>query len=406
MFVKTLSVSALNSYIKKTLDHDFILNNLSISGEISNFKIHTSGHAYFSLKDDKSKINCVMFYDDVKNLNFMPKDGMRVLAKGRISVYMRDGAYELYAKELSAEGEGELSEAFLRLKEKLKAEGLFDERFKKRLPDKIENIGVITSETGAAAFDIINVIKRRNPLINIYLYPSLVQGLEAPHELIEGINVLNKRKDIDVIILARGGGSIEELWAFNDENLARAVFKSKKPIVTGVGHETDFTIADFVSDLRAPTPSAAAELCTVDVQNIIIKIEDYRRRLKVCSNSIYINKLNSFNNKNNMLSKNNPEEKIKAQCNLVNARERLLINSFKNYIENNKNNLLSKINLLESKSPASVLKRGYSIAEDASHNIIKSPMELKNLDRIILRFFHGTAEVRIKEVVMRSGEEK
>ncbi len=263
MHIKTLTVSQLNRYVKNTLDADFILNNASVKGEISNLKIHSSGHIYFSLKDGGSKINCVMFKSYAYKLKFVPENGMDIVVEGNVSVYEKEGSYQLYCKAMKREGIGDLYIAFEELKEKLKKEGLFDDAHKKEIPRFPKKVGVITSPTGAALRDIINVTKRRNKGIELLIYPALVQGIDASKTIIEGIKILNKVEDVDIIILARGGGSIEELWAFNNEELAYEIYSSKKPIITGVGHETDFTIVDFVSDRRAPTPSAAAEIAVL-----------------------------------------------------------------------------------------------------------------------------------------------
>src|SRR3712207_3002284 len=246
MYMKALSVSDINNYIKKMMDNDFILNNSLIKGEISNFKIHSSGHIYFSLKDLNSKINCVMFKSYAANLKIIPQDGMKVIVKGRISTYVKGGNYQLYCESIQLDGLGELYIAFEQLKEKLQREGLFDMEHKRPIPKYAKKIGVITSPTGAAIRDIINVTKRRNNSVNLLIYPAIVQGVNASRDVINGIEVLNKRNDIDLIIIARGGGSIEELWTFNDENLARAIYKSSIPVITGVGHEVDYTIVDFV----------------------------------------------------------------------------------------------------------------------------------------------------------------
>ena len=280
MHIKTLTVSQLNRYIKNTLDADFILNYASVKGEISNLKIHSSGHIYFSLKDEGSKINCVMFKSYAYKLNFDLENGMDIIAHGNISVYEKEGSYQLYVKEMKREGIGELYIAFEKLKEKLKNEGLFDESNKKEIPRFCKKIGIITSPTGAALRDIINVTKRRNKGIELLIYPALVQGIDASKTLIAGIKALNKIEDLDIIILARGGGSIEELWAFNNEDLAYEVYNSKKPIITGVGHETDFTIVDFVSDKRAPTPSAAAEIAVFDREVLVKEILNYKYTIK------------------------------------------------------------------------------------------------------------------------------
>lgn len=280
MHIKTLTVSQLNRYVKNTLDADFILNNASVKGEISNLKIHSSGHIYFSLKDGGSKINCVMFKSYAYKLKFVPENGMDIVVEGNVSVYEKEGSYQLYCKAMKREGIGDLYIAFEELKEKLKKEGLFDDAHKKEIPRFPKKVGVITSPTGAALRDIINVTKRRNKGIELLIYPALVQGIDASKTIIEGIKILNKVEDVDIIILARGGGSIEELWAFNNEELAYEIYSSKKPIITGVGHETDFTIVDFVSDRRAPTPSAAAEIAVFDREALIKEILNYKYNIK------------------------------------------------------------------------------------------------------------------------------
>ncbi len=280
MHIKVLTVSDINNYIKRNFDNDFILNNASVKGEISNIKFHSSGHIYFSLKDESSKINCIMFRSSAKSLKFVPENGMKIILQGRISVYEKEGVYQFYCDEMKLDGLGELYIAFEKLKTKLEAKGLFDKNHKKDIPKYARKIGIVTSTTGAAVRDIINVTKRRNKCIDLVIYPSLVQGLDAAEDIINGINVLNARDDIEVIILARGGGSIEDLWCFNDERVADAVYNSKKPIITGVGHEIDYTIVDFVSDRRAPTPSAAAEIAVFDLNNLLEKIVNYKKFFK------------------------------------------------------------------------------------------------------------------------------
>ncbi len=295
MHIKTLTVSQLNRYVKNTLDADFILNNASVKGEISNLKIHSSGHIYFSLKDGGSKINCVMFKSYAYKLKFVPENGMDIVVEGNVSVYEKEGSYQLYCKAMKREGIGDLYIAFEELKEKLKKEGLFDDAHKKEIPRFPKKVGVITSPTGAALRDIINVTKRRNKGIELLIYPALVQGIDASKTIIEGIKILNKVEDVDIIILARGGGSIEELWAFNNEELAYEIYSSKKPIITGVGHETDFTIVDFVSDRRAPTPSAAAEIAVFDREALIKEILNYKYNIKKIMEIIIKEKRNYLN---------------------------------------------------------------------------------------------------------------
>ena len=276
MYNKILSVTDINNYIKKIIDNDFILRNSHIRGELSNVKLHSSGHIYFSLKDNYTKIKGVMFKSRAMSLNFIPKDGMQVIISGNISVYDKEGVYQLYCDTMEVAGEGELYLAFNKLKAKLEDEGLFDSSRKQQIPLMPRRIGVVTSPTGAAVRDIIRVAKRRNSKVDILIYPALVQGISAAQDVATGIAALNKIEDIDLIIVARGGGSIEELWAFNEEVVARAIAASKKPIVTGVGHETDFTIADFVADYRAATPSHAAEVSTYSLDSLQEKLEDIK----------------------------------------------------------------------------------------------------------------------------------
>ena len=280
MEYKALSVTELNKYIKDKIATDEFLNNVLIKGEISNFKHHYTGHMYFTLKDDNSLIKCIMFKSYTTNLKFVPKDGMSVLAFGTISVFERDGVYQLYCKAMQEDGLGSLYKAYEELKEKLQKEGLFDETHKKKLPKAPKVIGVLSSNTGSVIKDIINVSTRRNPNVYIRLYPVPVQGEGAGEKIAEAIKIMNDKNLADVLILARGGGSLEDLWPFNEEVVARAIYDSKLPIVSAVGHETDFSISDFVADLRAPTPSAAAELVVPNVAELSQKLDVYNLRLK------------------------------------------------------------------------------------------------------------------------------
>ena len=274
-----MTVCELNNYIKDVIDNDFMLNNVYIKGEISNFKNHYSGHMYFTLKDEKSLIKCVMFKSYTSNLDFMPKDGMNVVVLGTVAVFERDGIYQIYVKGMEVDGMGALYTAYEQLKEKLEKEGLFDEKYKKKIPMLPTSIGVVTSKTGAVIRDIINVTTRRYPKVNIKLFPAAVQGKGASSTIVKAIQYFNREKNVDLIIVARGGGSLEDLWPFNEEETARAIFASEIPVISAVGHETDFTIADFVADLRAPTPSAAGELAVPSLDEVIWKIQSTRRRL-------------------------------------------------------------------------------------------------------------------------------
>ncbi|OFI07598.1 exodeoxyribonuclease 7 large subunit [Clostridium acetireducens DSM 10703] len=391
MYIKTLSVSSLNNYIKKVLDNDFILNNAYIKGEISNFKWHSSGHIYFSLKDEYSKIKCVMFKGYAKNLKFIPEEGMKVVVKGHVSVYQKEGAYQLYCDEMEPEGLGELYIAFQKLKEKLEKEGLFDESHKKPIPKYAQKIGVITSPTGAAIRDIINVTKRRNKNIDILIYPTLVQGTKSSEDIIKALKTLDNIKDIDIIILARGGGSIEELWSFNDENLAKAIYNCKKPIITGVGHEIDFTIADFVSDRRAPTPSAAAEIAVFDLNEFNNTIKNYTNLLNNNIKSMLKDKYSNFINIKNSLRLNSPESYIVNQYTYIDKLIQNLNYTVKNKLEREKQNL-GKINaLLSANNPLNILNKGYAVVQDEKNNVISKIDKIKKVDKIKITLKDGTA---------------
>ncbi|MBL4937906.1 exodeoxyribonuclease VII large subunit [Clostridium sp. YIM B02515] len=389
MYIKTLSVSALNNYIKKTLDADFILNNLSIKGEISNLKLHSSGHMYFSLKDEGSKINCIMFKTYASSLKFLPKDGESVVVKGKVSVYEKDGAYQLYCQEITQEGLGELYIAFQKLKEKLEKQGLFDEKRKRPLPKYPRRIGVITSPTGAAVRDIINVSTRRYKGVNMLIYPALVQGYNASEDIIRGIQTLNQIEDIDVIILARGGGSLEELWAFNNEELAYEVYNSKKPIITGVGHETDFTIVDFVSDRRAPTPSAAAEMAVPNREELLRGINTYESAL----NTSISNTLKDYNNKIESLRKtlylNSPANFIVNQYNYIDRLQDTLNYKMKLILQNKKENLGKLNSLLDAHNPLKVLNKGYAMIQDSDGKIISEKKDLKENKEFLITLKDG-----------------
>ncbi len=272
------SVGQVNNYIKNMFQQDFLLNKVSIKGEVSNCKYHTSGHIYFSLKDETGALACVMFAGQRKGLAFPMKNGDKVVVSGSVSVYERDGKYQLYAKEITLEGAGLLYERFLALKAELEEMGMFAKEYKQPIPAYAKTVGIVTAPTGAAIQDIRNVAGRRNPYVQLILYPALVQGDGAKESIIEGIEKLDAY-GVDVMLVGRGGGSVEDLWAFNEEEVARAIFNCKTPIISAVGHETDTTIADFVADLRAPTPSAAAELAVADIRGVFQSLENYRQKL-------------------------------------------------------------------------------------------------------------------------------
>jgi exodeoxyribonuclease VII large subunit len=396
MHIKTLSVSALNNYIKKSIDSDFILNNLSIKGEISNFKMHSSGHLYFSLKDENSKISCIMFKTYSTSLSFIPKDGEAVVVKGKVSVYEKDGAYQLYCYEMKREGIGELYIAFQELKNKLDRAGLFDISHKRTIPRYPRRIGLVTSPTGAAVKDIINVVSRRNPGVELLIYPSLVQGTNASEDIIAGIKKLNSIDDIDVIILARGGGSIEELWAFNNEKLAYEVYNSKKPIITGIGHETDFTIVDFVGDMRAPTPSAAAEVAVPNLNELYSTLENYKNHLEISIKNTVKRIYNRTDVLKKILQIHSPMNHIIHQYSYIDNLQNKL-----KFIMTSKLNIrkekLSKINaVIDAHNPLKVLNKGYALLEDLNGAIISDKEQLRKSDKIFITVKNGKVKAALE----------
>lgn len=370
MFIKTLSVSQVNEYIKKMLSKDFILNNLTVKGEISNFKIHSSGNIFFSIKDDASKLNCVMFSSDAYSLDFMIRDGMSVEIKGSVRIYVKDGSYQLYCKEIKKAGEGQLFEEFTKLKKKLELQGLFDEDHKRPIPKISMNIGVITSPTGAAVRDIIKVSKRRNKNVMIKIFPSLVQGKEASYNIVKGIDYFNSTNDVDVILIARGGGSIEELWAFNEEIVAKGIFNSNIPVVCGIGHETDFTIADFVCDKSASTPSAAAEICVANIDDINNNINYVKNKIRKDIISIIDNRKSELDMMSKVVKYNNPYNTIALRKQKISDLKDSLTKEMNIKLSRSMDELKHINTLIQSYNPYSILSRGYSIIEDDNKKVL------------------------------------
>lgn len=412
---EALSVTDVNTYLKTIMDNDPFLNYVYIKGEISNLKFHTRGHLYFSLKDENSKINAVMFNYKNMNIDFVPEDGMNVLVKGKISVFVNGGSYQITVTNMKQDGIGNLYILFEELKKKLKNEGLFDEEHKKKLPRIPKKIGVITASTGAAVRDIISTINRRFPLAEIILFPSLVQGTGAKENLVKMIETADK-SDVDVIILGRGGGSIEDLWAFNEEIVARAVYNAKKPIVSAVGHEIDFTICDFVADLRAPTPTGAAELVVPSKLEIQKYLSDYNSRLlsvitsKISTYKITLKKLESsyiLNNPKTMYEVEEQKldsilEKLgslmghtleKSKLKLENLTKNITPNILYK-LEKNKSHLETLEQKLELLNPENILKKGYSLTiKDGK--IITNVSELKDGDTITTKLSIGTINSKV-----------
>ena len=365
-----------------------------VKGEISNFKPHYSGHMYFTLKDEKSLIKCVMFKSYTPHLSFMPKDGMKVCVLGSVSVFERDGVYQIYAKAMKEDGMGSLFEAYEKLKSQLEEEGLFDEEHKKPIPMFPKTIGVLTASTGAVIRDIINVSTRRNPNVRIRLIPVQVQGDGAKEQIVAGIKRFNKEKLADVIILGRGGGSLEDLWAFNEEVVARAIYESEIPIISAVGHETDYSISDFVADLRAPTPSAAAELAVPNIEDVKYTIDLYQNRYKVAlKKKVEIMRLRFDKCMNQRVFKE-PLIKINERALNLDASIKDISNKISKKLELEKSNYSKIILKIDTLSPMKTLARGYSITEKDG-KMVKSAKELKSGDVISLKFADDSKEATI-----------
>ena len=388
------SVNELNSYVKQILDNDENLKYIFVTGEISNFKAHYSGHLYLTLKDEKAAVKAVMFAGNASKLRFMPENGMKILAFGTVSLFPRDGSYQFYISDMQPDGVGALSIAFEQLKKKLEAEGLFSPIHKKPIPRFPEKVGVITSETGAAVQDIFNVLSRRFPSAQVVLRPTKVQGDGAARDIAEAIKAFNKSGAADVLIVGRGGGSIEDLWAFNEEVVARAVFESKIPIISAVGHETDYTICDFVSDLRAPTPSAAAELAVPDKMEL-------KGELLACKQHLFSILKNTIANERSKLRfieqkdvMRNPVTRIyDNRKELIYISERLE-NLTINAVNNNKNKLGALAGKLDALSPLGVVSRGYALAENKG-KIVKSTADVSVGDDISLKVSDGTVTAKV-----------
>ena len=390
-----ITVTDLNKYIKGRIDNDEMLNNVLVKGEISNFKNHYTGHMYFTLKDENSLIKCVMFKTYTTHLSFMPKDGMKVIILGGVSVFERDGVYQIYAKAMKEDGLGNLYVAYEELKNKLSNEGLFDEKYKKPIPFMPKTIGVLTSNTGAVIRDIINVSTRRNPNVNIRLYPVPVQGSGAGEKIAEGIEFMNKNKLADVLIIGRGGGSIEDLWPFNEEVVARAIFNSKIPIISAVGHETDFTIADFVADLRAPTPSAAAELAVANIDDVRENLRAYNNRYKVSlKKKIELMKM-SYEKCMTRQAFKNPTQKINEQYILIDMKVKSLQNSILLKIKEDKTKFVKEVAKLDALSPLKTLTRGYSIISKQDGRIAKEVKDLSQGEKVSIRLSDGKVDAQV-----------
>lgn len=440
---KYISIGELNQYIKSMFDENVYLRKVFLKGEISNFKNHTRGHLYFTLKDDISRISAVMFYSSAINLNFKPEDGMNVLVEGRISCYPTAGTYQIYVDKMEVDGLGALYIEFEKLKEKLAKEGLFADTHKKEIPKVPKRIGIITAPTGAAIKDIISTIKRRFPICETILFPALVQGRDAAPDIVRQIKEADSGKyGIDTLIVGRGGGSIEDLWAFNEECVARAIYEAKTPIISAVGHEIDFTIADFVADMRAPTPTGAAEMAVPTMSEITNNINSFKIRLnEFMTNYLHRSKLRLDNIKNAYILKNplslyevkeqkldniieslnnfvlkkldtyhmqlnhvkssfvleNPMRLFKNQQEKLLFSEKSLYNSIKNIILKKEHDYKLTINTLKLVNPLNILDKGYSLVKK-DDKVIKDCQDLKVNDIIKIRFSKGNIEALVKKI--------
>lgn len=415
-----LTVTALTKYLKYKFDSDENLRKVYIKGEISNYKLHTTGHLYFSIKDENSIIKAIMFSSNAKKLTFEPKEGMKVLVTGTVSVYPATGSYQIYVESLEEDGIGNLYIEFEKLKAKLASEGLFDPKYKKTIPEFPMNIGIVTASTGAAIRDILSTIKRRYPICKTYLFPCLVQGEFASADIVSKIKEANNY-DLDVLIVGRGGGSFEDLNCFNDEQVARTIFESKIPIISAVGHEVDFTIADFVADLRAPTPTGAAEMAVPNIVDLQNSINQYKIRLNesiyktINLKKLYLDSIkNSYIIKNPLLMYQNVIQKVETITDKLNTIMLKKINIEKINLENMKNNyiiknpnvlyidkqkelgnVIAKLNLL---NPLNILDRGYNITYKDNH-VVTSIKEIKENDNLNIKMKDGNLKVTVNEVI-------
>lgn len=397
------SVGQVNTYIKNMFTQDFLLNKIYIKGEVSNCKYHTSGHIYFSLKDETGAMACVMFAGVRKGLAFQMKNGDKVIVGGSVNVYERDGKYQLYAKEITLEGAGLLYERYLALKRELEEMGMFAQDYKQPIPKHIRILGVVTAPTGAAVQDIRNVAGRRNPYVQIILYPALVQGDGAKESIVKGIRMLDDY-GVDVMIVGRGGGSIEDLWAFNEEEVARAIFNCKTPVISAVGHETDTTIVDYVADLRAPTPSAAAELAVGDVRMLLKTFEDYREKLsRSVENKVLLLRqhLRLYQNKLRFLS---PENQIREKRQHLMDLEDKMEAAMKNQIYMARRSLDIYIERMKGLSPLEKLNQGFSYVEDIRHHAVTSIAQVKVDDTLHIQVSDGciSADVTYTQALGRA----
>lgn len=391
------TVKQVNSYIKNMFTQDFMLNRIYVKGEVSNCKYHTSGHIYFSLKDESGTIACVMFAGQRGGLSFHMREGQQIIVLGSVNVYERTGSYQLYAQEIRLDGEGTLYEKYQMLKQELEEMGMFAPEYKKAIPRYAKRIGVVTAPTGAAVRDIMNISARRNPYVQLLMYPAQVQGEGAKESIVRGIRML-ETKNVDVIIVGRGGGSIEDLWAFNDECVARAIFDCQVPVISAVGHETDVTIADYVADLRAPTPSAAAELAVWDYRQLQGYLDECRLRMnRSMTGTIRINRLR-LKELDVRLSYLHPRHKLQDQQQRLIELEEELRTLMRDRVKEARHRLAIQIEKLNGLSPVRKLNQGFAYVEEADGGVVKSIRQVEKGDELTVYVTDGLIRTSVKAV--------
>ena len=388
------TVSQANQYIKNMFNQDFLLNNISVRGEVSNCKYHSSGHIYFSIEDRNGLLSCVMFAGKKRGLDFKMEEGNKVIVSGNINVYERDGKYQLYADKIEKEGTRDLYKRFIELKNELEEMGMFSDEYKKEIPKYSMNVGIVTASTGAAIQDIINISKRRNPYIKLVLYPAKVQGDGAADTIVNGIRCLDS-KNLDVIIVGRGGGSIEDLWAFNEEKVARAIFECNTPVISAVGHETDYTIADYVADMRAPTPSAAAELVVFEYNKLCEKISSYEENMRYRIDIKIRNYRNTVNDLLWKLNKMSPANNIQSKRQRLADLEIRLYDSINRKTSERRHQLELLTERLNGLSPLNKLSGGYAYISDDKNKPVKSIKRINADDELKIVLKDGNAKVKV-----------
>ena len=396
------SVGQVNHYVKNMFTQDYFLRKVYVKGEVSNCKYHTSGHIYFSLKDETGTLSCVMFAGHRRGLAFRMKDGDKVVVGGAVDVYERDGRYQLYAKEITLEGAGALYERYLALKQELEDMGMFAQEYKQPIPHFIHTLGVVTAPTGAAVQDIRNIAGRRNPYVQLILCPALVQGEGAAASIVHGIHAL-EQIGVDVIIVGRGGGSIEDLWAFNEEMVARAIFDCRIPVISAVGHQTDFTIADYVADLRAPTPSAAAELAVFDYRQAMQELLGMRQQMdKELQRKVTVAR-NHLEHQRMRLHYLSPQQRMNENRRRVAEYEEKLTGRMEELLRERRHRLALLAGTLESYSPVKKLSGGYAFVEDGNHQALRSIHQIRKKDTVQIHLLDGTLTAAVTEIQAAEG---